>query len=81
MTSNLILAEHLTGVAKEDAVLMQNIKFCLICSILISKCSVCVEALHPSQQFFSHVRTVSSLGGLNQYKEVDKCVLIKDTTQ
>ena len=28
---------------------------------------VCVDALHPSQQFFSHVRTISCLPGLNQY--------------
>ena len=28
---------------------------------------VCVDALHPSQQFFSHVGTISYLPGLNQY--------------
>ena len=28
---------------------------------------VCVNALHPSQQFFSHVRTIPCLLGLNQF--------------
>ena len=28
---------------------------------------VCVDALHPRQQFFSHVRTFSCLPGLNRY--------------
>ena len=28
---------------------------------------VCFDALHPSQQFFSHVRMISCLPGLNQY--------------
>ena len=27
----------------------------------------CVDALHPSQSFFSHVGTISCLPGLNQY--------------
>ena len=31
-----------------------------------------VHALHPSQQFFSHVETYSSLPGLNQYYAEDK---------
>ena len=33
---------------------------------------VCFDALHPSQQTFSHVRTISCLPGLNQYWVVDK---------
>ena len=33
---------------------------------------VCFEALHPSQQFFSHVRMISCLPGLNQYWAVYK---------
>ena len=33
---------------------------------------VCVDVLHPSQQFFSHVRMISCLPGLNQYKAADK---------
>ena len=33
--------------------------------------SRCVNALHPSQQFFSHVRLFSCLPGLNQYNEKD----------
>ena len=28
---------------------------------------VCVDALHPSQQFFSHVGAFSGLPGLNKY--------------
>ena len=32
---------------------------------------VCFDALHPSQQFFSHARTISCLPGLNQYLAVD----------
>ena len=28
--------------------------------------NVCFDALRPSQQFFSHVRTISCLPGLNQ---------------
>ena len=31
-----------------------------------------VDALHPSQQLFNHVGTISCLPGLNQYKEEDK---------
>ena len=30
---------------------------------------VCFDALHPSQQFFSHVGMISCLPGLNQYLE------------
>ena len=30
------------------------------------------DALSPSQQFFSHARTISSLPGLNQYQAVDE---------
>ena len=33
---------------------------------------VCFDALQPSQQFFSHVRSLSCLPGLNQYKAEDK---------
>ena len=33
---------------------------------------VCVDALHPSQKYFSHVETISSLPGLNQYSAEDK---------
>ena len=32
----------------------------------------CVYALHPSQQVFSHVGTISVLPGLNQYLVEDK---------
>ena len=33
---------------------------------------VCVDALHPSQQLFSHVGMISCLPGLNQYQAEDK---------
>ena len=33
---------------------------------------VCVDALYPSQQFFSHVGIISHLPGLNQYQAEDK---------
>ena len=33
---------------------------------------VCIDASHPSQQFFSHVRTNSCLPGLNPYLAVGK---------
>ena len=33
---------------------------------------LCFDALHPSQQFFSHVRMISCLPVLNQYKAADK---------
>ena len=29
---------------------------------------ICVDALHPSQQFFNHVGMFACLSGLNQYK-------------
>ena len=40
---------------------------------------VCVEALRPSQQFFSHVGT--DLAGYYQYFLGGKCILLKDTTR
>ena len=33
---------------------------------------VCVDALRPSQQYFSHVKTISCFPGLNQYLAEDK---------
>ena len=33
---------------------------------------VCFDALHPRKQFFSHVKTISYLPGLNQYLEANK---------
>ena len=33
---------------------------------------VCFDALRPSQQFCSNVRTISGLPGLNQYYAADK---------
>ena len=33
---------------------------------------VCVDPLCPSQQFFSYVRTISCIPGLNQYLAEDK---------
>ena len=37
------------------------------------------DALHPSQQYFSHVVSISCLPGLNQYLAADK--VIKSRTQ
>ena len=42
---------------------------------------VWVEALHPSQQFFSHVGTKPPLPGYYQYFLGGKCILLKDTTR
>ena len=36
------------------------------------------DALRPSQQFFSHVGTISCLSGFNQYLAADK--MLKGTT-
>ena len=41
---------------------------------------LCFDALHHSQQFFSHAKTISCLPGLNQYLVVDKVSCLKDTT-
>ena len=40
-----------------------------------------VEALRPSQQFFSHVGTEPPLPGYYQYLLGGKCILLKDTTR
>ena len=41
---------------------------------------VCVDALHPCQQFFSHVGTFSCLPRLKRYQAEDTlCVMLKDT--
>ena len=42
---------------------------------------VWVEALRPSQQFFSHVGTEPPLPGYYQYFLGGKCILFKDTTR
>ena len=42
---------------------------------------VWVEALRPSQQFFSHVGTEPPLPGYYQYFLGGKCILLKDTTR
>ena len=42
---------------------------------------VWVEALPPSQQFFSHVETEPPLPGYYQYFLGGKCILLKDTTR
>ena len=42
---------------------------------------VWVEALRPSQQFFSHVGTEPPLPGYYQYFWGGKCILLKDTTR
>ena len=42
---------------------------------------VWVEALRPSQQFFSHVGTEPPLPGYYQYFLGGKCFLLKDTTR
>ena len=42
---------------------------------------VWVEALHPSQQFFSHVGTEPPLPGYYQYFLGGKGILLKDTTR
>ena len=42
---------------------------------------VWVEALHPNQQFFSHVGTEPLLPGYYQYFLGGKCILLKDTTR
>ena len=34
--------------------------------------NLCVDALCPSQEFFSHVMTISYLPGFNQYLEANK---------
>ena len=39
----------------------------LVFSGIYPKMFVCVEALSPSQQFFSHVGTEPTLPGFNQY--------------
>ena len=47
---------------------------CLSCCP-VRNTSVCIAALNPIEQFFSHVGTFSSLPGLNQYEIEDKvCV-------
>ena len=43
-------------------------------------CFVCFNALIPSQQFFSHIRTNSCLPGLNSVQSSVYNVLRKDTT-
>ena len=53
-----------------------------VCSIFALFCLfVWVEALHPSQQFFSHVGTEPPLPGYYQYFLGGKCILLKDTTR
>ena len=42
---------------------------------------VWVEAIHPSQQFFSHVGMEPPLPGYYQYFLGGKCFLLKDTTR
>ena len=42
---------------------------------------VWVEALRPSQQFFSHVGMEPPLPGHYQYFSGGKCLLLKDTTR
>ena len=42
---------------------------------------VWVEALRPSQQFFSHVGMEPPLLGYYQYFLGGKCILLKDTTR
>ena len=43
-------------------------------------CIVCVDVLSPSQQFISHVGTISYLPGLNKYLASDKvCVRVLDS--
>ena len=42
---------------------------------------VWVEALSPSQQFFSHVGTEPPLLGYYQYFLGGKCILLNDTTR
>ena len=44
-------------------------------------CFVWVEALHPSQQFFSHVGMEPRLPRYYQYFLGGKCFLLKDTTR
>ena len=44
-------------------------------------CFVWVEALRPSQQFFSHVGTEPPLPGYYQYFLGGKCILLKDAIQ
>ena len=34
--------------------------------------NICLDALCPSQEFFSHVTTISCLPGFNQYLEANK---------
>ena len=47
---------------------------CKVCFYPIYYMLVCVDALHSSKQFFSHVGTISCLPGLSQYtKQRIKC--------
>ena len=46
---------------------------------LVSLVLVWDDALHPSQQFFSHVGTVPLLPGYYQYFKGGKTILLKDT--
>ena len=42
---------------------------------------VCFGVLHPNQEFFAHVRTISCLPGLNQYlKQGIKCLAQEHNT-
>ena len=51
------------------------------CYNLFGLVFVWVEALRPSQQLFSHVRTEPPLPGYYQYCLGGKCILLKDTTR
>ena len=63
----------------ELPVVHSNVSFTM--SILMNILFVWVEALSPSQQFFSHVRTEPLLPGYYQYFFGGKCILLKDTTR
>ena len=60
--------------------IMSRIYFSLLSDPLWVCLFVWVEALRPSQQFFSHVETEPPLSGYYQYFLGGKCILLKGTT-
>ena len=66
MLRALLIEEGIKPKEKDKTTLhsIENHMQCRPRYILQESAFVCIDALHPSQQFFSHVRTIS---WLNQY--------------
>ena len=73
-----VFAKH-TCKLKEIRCSHSRVKKVFTCSLRIA--AVCFDALHPSQQFFSHVGEISCRTGWTSTKQRIIHVLLKDTTQ